>query len=219
MILWVEKDILPSLIYYADYESSDTQYFIRVVLGLCGDLSNRVISYEEASKHPFDSLVAAEMAFKVLKRMVDNFVQGVSSSYQMVLTQFEKAENLLISVKIQHYFWNVLNERIRLVEVLELGLPGLLSEQLLSLDEEEIIQTARDKFYPMVEAFGFDFDTILEDLMEKVLTEHIVVSDKGIYIYIYNEILYSILFINVLNCVYTSQNWPNVLMITTIVLL
>ena len=116
MILWVEKDILPSLIYYSDYESSDTQYFIRVVLGLCGDLSNRVISYEEASKHPFDSLVAAELAFKVLKRMVDNFVQGLSSSYQMVLTQFEKAENLLISVKIQHYFWNVLNDGVKFKE-------------------------------------------------------------------------------------------------------
>ena len=164
-----------------DAIKSESSFFKNIVLGLCVDLCSRATIAAETSENngsPFDpnTTTAVKIAVDVLKVVVDSDVSE-NSPWQVQLT---KAKALLHGLQLQRYLWITCDSPMSLKDIMDRGLPGIISHRLLNVTSEETLaQDIRERVQPLCLKFEFSLEEYLEQMLREVVNTYLVVSTQA----------------------------------------
>ena len=179
VVEWVLVDVLPMLRWLQPLVSDGGSHntYSLLASGLCERARIAVTLHND----PFDALVAAEMAVKVVQRFACSTEFSASQ-----LPVVGASRRLLANLKLQISMWRHFDSRSRArpsyAEVDEIGLEGLIWDRLWTVEDSEtaindcVLRQAR----PVVEEANSNLDQVLvEWVRETILSRSIVDVDVG----------------------------------------
>jgi hypothetical protein len=178
IVSWLRADLLPRLDMWGQahsYQTFDEGQTLasQLVVELC----RRASLSAEALHHPFEALVAAELAVSIASSFSRPLGELPSAMGSIAAT----SRSLLKHLQIQASVWRNWGSRNRpsLADVEEVGLCGLVRERLWTLKDSEadIAKDVISAIKPVLLEFGYDVDDVLQSWIAVAVSERVVLVD------------------------------------------
>ena len=181
IVSWLRADLLSRLDMWGQAHSYQTVNEGQTLASqLVVELCRRASLSAEALHHPFEALIAAELAASIASSFSRPLGELPSAMGSIAVT----SRSLLKHLQIQASVWRNWGSRNRpsLADVEEVGLCGLARERLWTLrdSEADIAKDVISAIKPVLFEFGYDADDVLQSWIADAVSERVVLVDDQI---------------------------------------
>lgn len=178
IVSWLRADLLPRLDMWGQAHSYQTFNEGQTLASqLVVELCRRASLSAEALHHPFEALIAAELAVSI----ASSFSRPLGEQPTAMGSIAATSRSLLKHLQIQASVWRNWGNRNRpsLADVEEVGLCGLVGERLWTLknSEADIAKDVMSAIKPVLLEFGYDADDVLQSWIADAVSERVVLVD------------------------------------------
>ncbi|KAJ1440254.1 hypothetical protein B484DRAFT_476719 [Ochromonadaceae sp. CCMP2298] len=166
VLAWVREGLVPR--FGAFNCSSGASGPSAAFTAIARELAQRARRSEELRESPFDAVKLVDAASDLMAAVPLGSPESLSLSQELQLLH----SNLVL----QRALWEQWDDPIRLAEVDELGLRGLVFDRIDALDEGALVADLRTAVVPLVTRFGGDADALLMGWITESIATRIVLA-------------------------------------------
>lgn len=141
------------------------------VVAVARELMTRASAVEEK----FASPVAAVRIAALAKDLLASTPSATSPACGQLI---QEVQALYDNLHLQSVIWARWNDRVRLEEVVSLGLQGLVFDRIDCTDETSLIEDLRTNALPLIQEFRGDADQFLSDWITETISTRIVLAGE-----------------------------------------
>lgn len=183
IVTWFRADVLPHLHWWTEDRTFQTSGPGSLASLLVAELCRRASLSAELLSHPFEALLAADLAVALASSFSNTreveVIHGPSSDEAVDA----RSRALLLNLQIQAAIWRGWGDKNRPVisDVEDLGLCGLVRERLWNLRdiEDEIVGDVTYVIEPVLMEFGVVLDDVLQKWVQDAVEQRVVLVDTN----------------------------------------
>lgn len=165
-VAWVRDGVVHRLTFFNTSAGSQTAPVDGVVV-VAAELVKRACSVERKSGSPVTAVRLAALA----RDLLSSTPSATSAACAQLIEEVHALHNNLL---LQNAIWECWDDRVRLEEVVALGLQGLVFDRIDCADEAMLIEDLRANVLPLISEFRADADQLLSDWITETISTRIV---------------------------------------------
>jgi hypothetical protein len=142
------------------------------LVSVAAELVTRAAALEEATGSPFDALKCVALARSLTASL--SFAPGTAKPALM-----NEGEALFTNLTLQKALWEHWQDEIRLEEVVDLGLKGVIFDRIDATEEGSLVNDLAEKVAPVADLFSASLDQLLEEWIKETIASKIVSAGGG----------------------------------------